>query len=284
MRLLRLLLALAVTAGLAACGNDDKTDTAASTTTTAAVKAMPLALTVSDTGIVGPAEVAAGLYDVTVQNDAKVPWQLNFAKLDAGKTVADLRAYDAAHSDDENAGPPPFVKLAGAVSAEAGRTGTITLVLTEADWAVVAFTEDEKTKPLDAELKVTTGDAAAKLPSTEASIDATEFKYTIKGLKAGTNHVTLRNTGGVAHIFVLFGLKPEGKLDDVLAFEGEGDAPGTTGFDRDLSYLDPGFAAITDLDLPAGKYGIVCFLNSPPNDPNGKPHFTLGMKQEFTVA
>lgn len=274
---------LALSSGLVACGSEADRDDAAATTT-AGARPSPLGLTVTDTAIEGPAEIKAGVVEVTVQNHSQVPWQLNFARLDAGRTIEDVRDHDAAHADDEDAGPPPFIELTGAVSAEPGRSANLTVVLTEADWVIVAFTEDEKAKPLDAELKVTAGDTDAKLPSTDAEIDAHEFSYSIKGLEAGPNRVTLRNSGVEPHIFVLFGLKPDGRLDELLAFEGEGDAPGTTGFDRDLSYLDPGFAAITDLDLPAGKYGLACFLSSPPNDPNGEPHFTLGMKREFTVA
>lgn len=46
----------------------------------------------------------------------------------------------------------------------------------------------------------------------------------------------------------------------------------------------PGHAAKMDLigNLPAGRYGIVCFLPVS-NDDAGTPHYKKGMKAEFTV-
>ncbi len=46
----------------------------------------------------------------------------------------------------------------------------------------------------------------------------------------------------------------------------------------------PGASAKMDLigNLPAGKYGIVCFLPVA-NDQAGTPHYKKGMKAEFTV-
>ena len=46
----------------------------------------------------------------------------------------------------------------------------------------------------------------------------------------------------------------------------------------------PGASAKMDLigNLPAGKYGIVCFLPVA-NDQSGTPHYKKGMKVEFTV-
>jgi hypothetical protein len=45
----------------------------------------------------------------------------------------------------------------------------------------------------------------------------------------------------------------------------------------------PGEAAKMDLigNLPAGRYGVVCFI--PSNDEAGTPHYKKGMKAEFTV-
>jgi hypothetical protein len=46
----------------------------------------------------------------------------------------------------------------------------------------------------------------------------------------------------------------------------------------------PGQSAKMDLigKLPAGRYGVVCFLPVA-NDQSGTPHYKKGMKAEFTV-
>jgi hypothetical protein len=46
----------------------------------------------------------------------------------------------------------------------------------------------------------------------------------------------------------------------------------------------PGKSARMDLNgkLPAGRYGVVCFLPVNGDDANG-PHYKKGMKAEFTV-
>ena len=102
-------------------------------------------------------------------------------------------------------------------------------------------------------------------------------------LPSGMTELTLANDGMELHHQQLLSL-PEGMTaDDLIAglMSGEGGRP-PTGLDTagGVGALNPGLSGSVTLDLAAGNYALVCFVE----DPNtGAHHFALGMIHEFTV-
>ncbi len=58
-----------------------------------------------------------------------------------------------------------------------------------------------------------------------------------------------------------------------------GPAPGTPS--GGVSTIMPGTHAFVEVDLPAGEYGLICFI---PDRKDGKPHFVHGMVKQTKVS
>jgi hypothetical protein len=272
--------------GLAGCGSDDDAaDTAQETTTTTeAPKATEIAVTYDGKKIVAPDKAEAGLvqFKLTSTADEKAQGNILLGKVDAGKTLADI----AAEIKTDKGAPPTWYKVTGSVDFRATKARTLTVVLDEGMWALVAPPEGDASG-ISAVINVgpaMAGSTAKALPATEVSLGATEYTFDVKGLKAGPNRITLKNNGGLPHMFGLFQLKGDAKLDDVLAYEGEDEPEGLGEFQDNLSYMDPGRSAVVETTIPPGRYGLVCFLDAAPGGKTDKPHFMLGMKQELTIS
>jgi hypothetical protein len=125
-------------------------------------------------------------------------------------------------------------------------------------------------------------------------VDVTARDYEFSGLpdelEAGRTSIELKNEGNELHEIVLLTRNPgvTETFDEILALPEE---EGMTKV-RPVSFA---FAAPDDdeyavFDLPAGEYVAVCFIpqgtisEETTPAPDAKPHFALGMKEEFTVA
>jgi hypothetical protein len=282
---LAVVLSVLALSGLAACGDSKSDEPAAdpTTTTAAEAKAQEVAVTYDGKKITAPEKIEAGLvrFNVASTADPEAQRNLLFTKLDAGKTAADV----AAEVKTDKGAPPSWMKAIGSVQVAQGKTSSFTTVVDEGTWAVIAPPEnDPGVFTVITVGPSMSGSIAATLPKTDAAVSATEYMYDIKGLKAGLNRITVKNTGGLPHIFAILGLKADAKLDEILAYEGEEEPQGLTDFQNNLSYMDPGKSGIVEVDIPAGRYAMVCFLDNAPGGKTDKPHFMLGMKQEFTIA
>lgn len=115
-----------------------------------------------------------------------------------------------------------------------------------------------------------------------------EFEGVPDSLDAGIVAVTLENEGKESHEIVLF-RRADGEtrsFDDLLALD-EDEAKGALE-EKGGTFAEPGASApgLFQLDEP-GDYVAVCFIptgTTPDNEESeGAPHFTNGMKVEFTV-
>lgn len=125
-------------------------------------------------------------------------------------------------------------------------------------------------------------------------VEVTAVEYAFQGIPAtiekGVGSFEFRNNGKELHGMVVL-KKKDGvteTFDQILA-------PGEDGSQKKVDQVASGFASQgeTDFDvaeLAAGDYLVVCFIpvgttsqDAPPPE-NAPPHFTKGMKAEFTVA
>lgn len=119
-----------------------------------------------------------------------------------------------------------------------------------------------------------------------ASTDVTAVEYAFEGLpaamEAGVMSFELTNGGEEPHELVLF-RKNDGvteSIDDILALgeeEAQSKMTAVAG-----TFAEPGGDAYAIVDLESGDYAAVCFVPVGGGD-EGPPHFTEGMKSEFTV-
>ena len=134
----------------------------------------------------------------------------------------------------------------------------------------------------------TTGAGAAG--SNSLTVKAGEYTYQLKGSpKAGLTQITFQNAGVEDHMLALFKLK---KGTTAAALKKAVTASDNSGFEKiaapggdptvngSPSLLSPKQSTTTLTQLPAGTYGMVCFITAP----DGKSHAEHGMFKVFTVS
>jgi uncharacterized cupredoxin-like copper-binding protein len=142
-----------------------------------------------------------------------------------------------------------------------------------------------------ATLAVSTSSAGAAGSNT-LTVKAGEYTYVLKGSpKAGWTQITFDNAGVETHMMAMFKLKKgttnaqlktavlanDDSAFNKIADTSKGD-PTVTG---SPNLLSAGKSTTTYTQLPAGTYGIACFI---PAASDGKPHAAHGMYKVFTVS
>ncbi|HUR49852.1 MAG TPA: hypothetical protein VMY88_10060 [Acidimicrobiales bacterium] len=313
------ILAIALSLGLvlAGCGADKPADSADddSTETTEAGTATEGAFTVklSADGIEVPAEISAGVVEVTVETDIE-EGEVNFTKVAAGTTEEDFRAAIASAT---SGGEIPAL-----LEATAGLHGTQQIQIPEGDlfvWSdpprgdeeseeaegeAAAEGEEaegggEEDKPDPAAFIVATtkatGDAEGEIPDT-GSITAKEYSFDVD-VHAGEEKFYFSNEGPdqLHHVVLVdFGdidkKTVEDNLEAFLQTEGEGEPPAALkDVDPEKAFavggsgvFTPGLGGTGDAKFESGNtYAAICFLQ---DRTGGAPHvFSKGMRTVFTV-
>jgi len=180
-------------------------------------------------------------------------------------------------------GIPDWLHGAGGIGTVApGQSGTATVLLEPGTYYAQ---DDEGDEGGIAKFEVTGEAAEAELPSTDATIVASEYKFTTDGLKAGANRVTFDNAGEELHHAIAAPINDGKTIADVKKFfmsEGVPSGPPPVDFEAGVgtAVLDGGAKEVTDLELKAGRYAFVCFI---PDREGGPPHFVKGMLQEVEI-
>ncbi|MCA1572601.1 MAG: hypothetical protein LC798_20345 [Chloroflexi bacterium] len=266
-----LALALLVTA----CGGDGQDQNAA----TAAPAAFELSGSGKHKKLTGPSSIKAGLVRLTFNNSTTARGGVQLFRGTAGHSGAQAREAAAAWGEDGKP-LPNWVKVEGGTPhVGEGNTSTAVQQLPAGDYMAVDFDSNARTP-----LKVTPASDGAKLPSTDARIEATEYRFTATGLKAGANTVEFANTGKQPHFFSAVPYKPGATLKQVREYfrTQKGDAPLVEDPDAETisAVLDGGRTQVIQLHLKKGKYALGCFI---PDRTGGPPHASKGMISEVTV-
>ena len=129
-----------------------------------------------------------------------------------------------------------------------------------------------------------TGAATApEPPKAPARVEALDFSFRVSGLRAGRNSVDFDNTGTQRHHAFFAPMRPEADIAAVRKFFGERTSvgrPPVGDATRETVVLEGGERQVTELNLAAGRYAVICFVRSPGG---GARHIELGMINEVTV-
>ena len=285
MRTARLLLVtLALTVPVAACGDDDDDGGGGGGGGEADV---PTTVRLAATGsgkkskLSIPKSVQAGLVEVQFENSAKGPIGVQFIRATDGHTADEALKAGAAWG--EKGKPlPPWVKLeGGAPDTKPGTTSTTVQVLPAGNYIAVDIDSNVNTK-----FTALTGGGTAKVPAADSTVDASEYKFVASGLKVGANKVKFANVGKQPHLMVAAPIKGNKSVQDIIkAFQSEGDSGGPPPIDEknevSTSILDGGGSQVIDLDFAKkGRYAAICFV---PDRAGGPPHIVKGMVSEIEV-
>jgi hypothetical protein len=266
-----LALALLVTA----CGDDGQDQNAA----TVASAAFELSGSGKHKQLTGPRSIEAGLVRLTFKNSTTERGGVQLFRGTAGHSGAEAR--DAAAAWGDTGKPlPDWVKVEGGTPhVGEGDTSTAVQRLAAGDYMAVDFDSNARTP-----LKVTTAGNGAKPPGSAARIEATEYRFTATGLRAGVNAVEFANTGEQPHFFSAVPYKPGATLEQVREYlrTEKGEIPIVEDPDAETisAVLDGGRTQVIQLHLRKGKYALLCFI---PDRAGGPPHAFKGMISEATV-
>jgi len=105
----------------------------------ASVAAPAMTMTLTDYRFELSAPLTAGRHTLRVRNAASQPHEVVFARLEPGKTAAEMAAWAEKH-----VGPPPGAPLGGTTAMAPGLWNDVTLSLTPGEYALLCFIPDAK--------------------------------------------------------------------------------------------------------------------------------------------
>lgn len=294
-----LVAALAAGALVAGCGGgDDEEDE-----TRKAVAATPVKFPIRATAVGEqkalefPASIKAGLVVMTLVNTDDVPRSAQILRVEGDHTVDDVLKV----VDIEGGKIPDWIQDGGGFGAvKPHATATAEQVLAPGKYVIWDDEGgDEEDAPSHDELgakgefTVTGQPGDAVLPEQPAKVTATDtaegddkqYAFEFEGLKAGRNEVRFENTGDELHHALFFPIAQGKTFEDVEAAftsgeEPEGPPPVDFASGVGTAVVDGGIEQNIELDLKAGKYAVICFIQ---DRKGGKSHAEKGMIEELTI-
>lgn len=269
---------------LAACGDDKKKDDTAAS-------AAPATLAVSATEGTGgkavlnvPADVNAGVVNVSFDNKSKMPRGAQIFRIDGGHTGAEALKI----TSTEKAKIPDWLHANGGLgTTPPGQKAQATIQIAPGSYALLDDEGDSPKTHTAKEFKVT-GTGGGSLPSTDASVTVVkkgkEFAYEVKGLKAGANTITFDNKTKELHHVIAAPIKGNATIADVKKALQSQKGPPPIDFmgSSTTSVIDSKQKEVATLNLAKpGRYAFICFLTD--RDGKGKPHFLEGLTKEVTI-
>ena len=192
--------------------------------------------------------------------------------------------------------PDWFIPRGGVGQLAPGESASITDSFAPGNYALLCFVPDiadgvpHLAKGMAALITIAGDQNDADIPEADFTVSGVDSgdgsSYGFEGVTsvdAGEVTVRFRNGGSELHEANLFKLAPGFTVEQLVgALTAEGPPPaGPPPFTPvgALQAMLPGSSQTATLDLEAGTYVFICFV---PN-PQGVPHFALGMVQELTV-
>ena len=239
-----------------------------------------MTITVEDVGNKGrfryraPRTVRGGLVEIRLRNASKAPRKAQLWRIDGDHSVKE--ALRIRHPQ------PDWLRTAGGVSlTEPGQTSS-TLQALPAGRYYVAWILD--TPGIVASFTVTGPRTVPAPPRAPARVEALDFSFRVSGLKAGRNSVDFDNTGAQQHHAYFTPMRTGVDIKDVRRFFSRSTSTGMPPVDpelvRETAVLEGRDRQVTQLDLPAGRYALICFVRGRAGGPS---HLELGMINEVTV-
>jgi hypothetical protein len=218
--------------------------------------------------------VRGGLVEIRLRNHSDVPHKAQLWRVTGGHTVKE--ALRISHPQ------PDWLRTAGGVSVTAPRSTSRSLQALPAGRYYVAGTLDDPGRV--AEFTVTAPDGAPQPPRAPARIQAIDYSFRTSGLRAGRNSIDFDNTGAAPHHAFLAPMRTGATLAEVKRFFNTTSSTGPPPVDaertRETVVLEGGERQVTELDLDAGRYALICIVRGREGGPR---HIELGMINEVTV-
>src|SRR3954447_2279468 len=284
----------------AACGDDDDSTVGSSGTTVkdgggSSTTPPKYTITASE-GSDGtytfdvPKDIRGGVVTITLDNKGgKELHDFQLLKLEAGHTVDEVIQEIG---DDSKPLSTWFKNGSGVGETAPGASSTATFDLqpnTEYTFFCTESNEEKKISHASHGMSgtFTSGeDSGAAMPEADGTIDTTEYKFALDGLKAGKNTVEFTNKGTMLHHVVILPFLEGKTLEDLKTALASEDQSGPPPVDFEKGSFSAvagiGDSIVYDVDLAPGHYAILCFMPDPGTA--GPPHAMKGMIDEFTIS
>lgn len=248
-------------------------------------KVPQIVIRATDYAFEAPAQVNAGLISVRLENAGHELHHAQLARLQDGKTIADLQA---AFAQGEQATIALLEFVGGPALLNPGKSAEVVLNLREGNYVILCFISSADgvphlakgmMKPMQVVAPASQGRMEA--PRADRSVVLKDFAFEMPAeVKAGKQIWEITNRGPQLHEMVIVKLAPDKTMADLVAFfQSPAGAPpfeaigGMQGLSMDKS-------AWLALDLEPGNYVAFCVV---PDAASGKAHAELGMLMPFTV-
>ena len=172
-----------------------------------------------------PSELEGGWTTLRLANVGEEPHEFALAKLDQGKTRADVLSV-LSDPKTQDHGPPDWVEIrAGIPTLGRGETASLTQELEQGRYALICFLDGPSGRPhfLDGMLRVVdiAGDAGAEAPAADATLTLGK-QLAAPELEAGERTLALRNDADRPNAVFLISYEPGKTSEDLLAWEEKG--------------------------------------------------------------
>lgn len=235
-------------------------------------------ISIDETGIQGPREVANGLIKMTLHNSGEAYHALFVSRLAADTTLQEAMAL------------PPGVDaststLVGGGFLMSGASYEVLLDLAPGAYYLVDFIAETPVAHEFVVGEIVTATTSA--PTTTVTLTEQEFVFVMPDqVAAGSHWWQIENTGQQPHDLSLYKLENGLTLASLLeTVQAEESQPGP----RSLLPLEqwatgPGQTNWLHLNLTAGDYVILCLTPDFSTMPPGESHYRKGMARAFTVV
>lgn len=230
----------------------------------------------------GPDQLKAGQTTVRLRNKGKEPHQLQFLKLEEGKTAGDLAV--ALRSGTV----PSWAKhMGGPNGVGPGRVAEATLYLEPGTYVIICSVpgkHHQSHAALGMRKTLRVMDTPPPPAEFAGNFHMAMFDYefvVVQPLRKGRHSFYVINRGNEIHQASFVRLSPGASADDVLAAlnkDTPSRLPGT--LIGGISGLGPGREGTFTAELTPGRYAIMCLFS---HVPVGESHAARGMVMNFTI-
>lgn len=241
---------------LAACGGGATTDTGDGAAATqpaddTATNVVDVSMTEYAYGM--PTEVEGGSITFNFTNAGELPHEAAFGSIEGDRDVNDvLKAL-------EKGQPPSWADdLAGVPVLSPGVNAAMTRDLDEGRYVFFCFLPTPQGAPHFTEGMVhvfdVVGTSDAPAPETDLTITATDEKFEVPEITAGTHTIELVNEASKPREFQIYSLEEDSTVKDIDKWFGSGfKTPAPALFPGGMQSLDPGNSVIMEITFEAGR-------------------------------
>lgn len=230
-----------------------------------------------------PDSIPAGLTTFHLINEGPALHHVQLARLDSGKTVADLEAVM------KNPGPPPtwLVPVGGPNAPDPGGTFDASADLKEGNYVILCLVDipDHIAHAMKGMVRPLTVTAAsgtpAPAPTADLTITLADYNFLMSGpLTAGKHTIRVVNKGPQPHEIEIIRLAPGKTAKDFGDWLQTMQGPPPANAVGGIAATIPGTTNYASVDLTPGNYVFLCFV---PDAKDGKTHIEHGMIKEVTI-